>query len=246
MRKFSKQDTQNSYFYEKNAIDCTLLFCMNVLAVNDKVTVWKASALGSSGSELVKGLKNADGSDGSDAFQGSDGNFFFNTGVASSWGWDRYMTIAPAAFDNIDMKEGDLLNVVLTYTNGTSQIALKQADKPKFNDCTPIASSSSVSSGSYSLTLTSSIISQIKDKGLAIGGLNLNWNEVYISPEGYTPPITKLDKPGFHTDGVKLLDANGKEFLMRGYNYSYAWQKGYWNAAFTTAKNITVMPCVSS
>lgn len=103
-----------------------------------------------------------------------------------------------------------------------------------------------MSRGSYSLTLTSSIISQIKSKGLAIGGKNLNWNEVYISPEGYTPPITLLDKPGFHTDGVRLLDAKGNEFLMRGYNYSYAWQKDYWDAAFKTAKNITVMPCVSS
>ena len=212
------------------------LLSMNVLAVTEKVTVWKASASGSSGSELVKGLKNADGSDGSDAFQGSDGNFYFNTGVASSWGWDRYMTIAPAAFANIDMQEGDLLNVMLNYTDGKSQIALKQADKPKFNDCTPIASSSSVSSGSYSLKLTSSIISQIKDKGLAIGGINLNWNEVSISPEGYTPPVTLLDKPGFHTDGVRLLDANDKEFMMRGYNYSYAWQKDLWGAAFSTAK----------
>ena len=209
---------------------------MNVLAVTEKVTVWKASAFGSSGSELVKGLKNADGSDGSDAFQGSDGNFYFNTGVASSWSWDRYMTIAPAAFANIDMKEGDLLNVMLNYTDGKSQIALKQADASKFDDCTAIASSSSVSSGSYSLKLTSSIISQIKDKGLAIGGINLNWNEVSISPKGYTPPVTLLDKPGFHTDGVKLLDANGKEFLMRGYNYSYAWQKNWWGAAFSTAK----------
>lgn len=209
---------------------------MNVLAVTEKVTVWKASAFGSSGSEHVKGWKNADGSDGSDAFQGSDGNFYFNTGVASSWSWDRYMTIAPAAFANIDMKEGDLLNVMLNYTDGKSQIALKQADASKFDDCAAIASSSSVSSGSYSLELTSSIISQIKDKGLAIGGINLNWNEVYISPEGYTPPITKLDKPGFHTDGVRLLDANGKEFLMRGYNYSYAWQKDLWGAAFSTAK----------
>lgn len=212
------------------------LLSMNVLAVTEKVTVWKASAFGSSGSELVKGLKNADGSDGSDAFQGSDGNFYFNTGVASSWSWDRYMTIAPAAFANIDMKEGDLLNVMLNYTDGKSQIALKQANDSKFNDCTPIPSSSSVSSGSYSLKLNSSIISQIKSNGLAIGGINLNWNEVYISPEGYTPPITKLDKPGFHTDGVRLLDANGKEFLMRGYNYSYAWQKDYWDAAFKTAK----------
>lgn len=212
------------------------LLSMNVLAVTEKVTVWKASAFGSSGSEHVKGLKNADGKDGSDAFQDSDGNFYFNTGVASSWGWDRYMTIASAAFADIDMKEGDLLNVVLTYTDGTSQIALKQANATMFDACTPIASSSSVSSGSYSLTLTSSIISQIKDKGLAIGGINLNWNEVSISPEGYTPPVTLLDKPGFHTDGVRLLDANGKEFLMRGYNYSYAWQKDYWDAAFKTAK----------
>ena len=212
------------------------LLSMNVLAVTEKVTVWKASAFGSSGSELVKGLKNADGSDGSDAFQGSDGNFYFNTGVDPSWSWDRYMTIAPAAFENINMKEGDLLNVMLNYTDGKSLIALKQANAIKFNDCTAIASSSSVSSGSYSLKLTSSIISQIKNKGLAIGGINLNWNEVSISPKGYTPPVTLLDKPGFHTDGVKLLDANGKEFLMRGYNYSYAWQKDLWGAAFSTAK----------
>ena len=212
------------------------LLSMNVLAVTEKVTVWKASAFGSSGSELVKGLKNADGSDGSDAFQGSDGNFYFNTGVASSWSWDRYMTIAPAAFANIDMKEGDLLNVMLNYTDGKSQIALKQANAIKFNDCTAIASSSSVSSGSYSLKLTSSIISQIRSKGLPIGVINLNSKQVSISPNGYAPPVTLLDKPGFHTDGVKLLDANGKEFLMRGYNYSYAWQKNWWGAAFSTAK----------
>ena len=211
------------------------LLSMNVLAVTEKVTVWKASASGSSGGEQVKGLKNADGSDGSDAFQGYDGNFYFNTGADPSWSWDRYMTIAPAAFEKINMQEGDLLNVMLNYTDGKSQIALKQADASKFDGCTAIAPISSVSSDSYSLELTSSIISQIKDKGLAIGGINLNWNEVSISPEGYTPPVTLLDKPGFHTDGVRLLDANGKEFLMRGYNYSYAWQKDLWGAAFSTA-----------
>jgi len=220
----------------KTLLIALCFFCMNVLAVTEKVPVWKASASGSSGSEHVKGWKNETGSDGSDAFQGSDGNFYFNTGVDPTWGWDRYMTIASAAFADIDMKEGDLLNVVLTYTKETSQIALKQANATKFDDFAEIASSSSVSSGSYSLKLTSSIISQIQSKGLAIGGINLNWNEVYISPKGYTPPITKLDKPGFHTDGVRLLDANGKEFLMRGYNYSYAWQTGYKDAAFSTAK----------
>mgnify|MGYP001039122025 FL=1 len=92
---------------------------MNVLAVTEKVTIWKASASGVSGSEHVLGLKNVDGSNGSDAFKGTEGN---------------------------------------------------------------------------------------------------------------------LDKPGFHTDGVRLLDANDKEFVMRGYNYSYTWQKDLWGAAFTTAK----------
>ena len=149
------------------------------------------------------------------------------------------MTIAPAAFANIDMQEGDLLNVMLNYTDGKSQIALKQANASKFDGCTEIASSSSVSSGSYSLELTSSIISQIRSKGLAIGGINLNWNEVSISPEGYTPPVTLLDKPGFHTDGVRLLDANGKEFLMRG-------RKTCGEQHSLRQKNITVTPCVSS
>lgn len=219
----------------KTLLIALCLLSMNVLAVTEKVTVWKASVSGSSGSEQVKGLKNADGGDGSDAFQGSDGNFYFNTGANPSWSWDRYMTIASAAFEKIGMQEGDLLNISLNYTDGNSQIALKQANASKFDDCTAIVSSSSVGSGSYSLKLTSTIISQIKEKGLAIGGLNLNWNEVSISPEGYTPPVTKLDKPGFHTDGVRLLDANGKEFLMRGFNYSYAWQKDLWRAAFSTA-----------
>lgn len=36
------------------------LLSMNVLAVTEKVTVWKASASGSSGDKLVKGLKNVD------------------------------------------------------------------------------------------------------------------------------------------------------------------------------------------
>ena len=209
---------------------------MNVLAVTEKVTIWKASASGFSGSEQVLGLKNVDGSNGSDAFQGTEGNYYFNTGATDSWGWDRYMKILPAAFAAIDMQEGDLLNVALNYTQRDSKIALKQADASLFDDCSQLDLSGDVGSGSYSFKLTSAVIRQLKEKGLAIGGVNLNWNEVFISPEGYIPPVALLDKPGFHTDGVRLLDANDKEFVMRGYNYSYTWQKDLWGAAFTTAK----------
>lgn len=65
---------------------------------------------------------------------------------------------------------------------------------------------------------------------------DINMQEGDLLNVMHTPPVTLLDKPGFHTDGVRLLDANGKEFLMRGYNYSYAWQKNLWGAAFSTAK----------
>ena len=32
---------------------------------------------------------------------------------------------------------------------------------------------------------------------------------------------------GFHTDGTALMDANGRQFIIRGINYSYAWQQGH-------------------
>ena len=38
-------------------------------------------------------------------------------------------------------------------------------------------------------------------------------------------PVTPTST-GFHISGTKLLDANGNNFIMRGVNYSYAWQHG--------------------
>lgn len=43
---------------------------------------------------------------------------------------------------------------------------------------------------------------------------------------------------GFHTSGSKLLDANGNEFVMRGCNYSYAWQRGHEGSVIPAAKRI--------
>lgn len=43
---------------------------------------------------------------------------------------------------------------------------------------------------------------------------------------------------GFHTSGQKLLDANGNEFVMRGCNYSYAWQRGHEQSVIPAAKRI--------
>lgn len=43
---------------------------------------------------------------------------------------------------------------------------------------------------------------------------------------------------GFHTSGQKLLDANDKEFIMRGCNYSFAWQRGHEQSVIPAAKRI--------
>ena len=43
---------------------------------------------------------------------------------------------------------------------------------------------------------------------------------------------------GFHTSGQKLLDANNNEFIMRGCNYSYAWQRGHESTVIPAAKRI--------
>lgn len=43
---------------------------------------------------------------------------------------------------------------------------------------------------------------------------------------------------GFHTDGTRLLDAYGNEFVMRGCNYSYAWQNKKAASVIPAAKRI--------
>lgn len=43
---------------------------------------------------------------------------------------------------------------------------------------------------------------------------------------------------GFYTSGTKLMDANGKEFVMRGVNYSWAWQRGHEYSVIPAAKRI--------
>lgn len=43
---------------------------------------------------------------------------------------------------------------------------------------------------------------------------------------------------GFYTSGTKLMDANGNEFIMRGCNFSWAWQRGNEGTVIPAAKRI--------
>lgn len=43
---------------------------------------------------------------------------------------------------------------------------------------------------------------------------------------------------GFHVEGTKLLDAKNNEFVMRGCNYSYAWQRDHEESVIPAARRI--------
>lgn len=43
---------------------------------------------------------------------------------------------------------------------------------------------------------------------------------------------------GFYTSGTKLMDSNGNEFIMRGCNFSWAWQRGNEYTVIPAAKRI--------
>lgn len=77
----------------------------------------------------------------------------------------------------------------------------------------------------YEYKLSNSYINHIQNDGYCFQ-INNNSGTVYK-----IELVTKEKEPepdygkGFHTDGTKLLDAYDNEFVMRGLNYSYAWQE---------------------
>jgi len=54
---------------------------------------------------------------------------------------------------------------------------------------------------------------------------------------GTTFPVSAFEG-SFSTSGTRLLDANGKEFVMRGANYSWCWQRGKERSVIPAAKRI--------
>ena len=43
---------------------------------------------------------------------------------------------------------------------------------------------------------------------------------------------------GLHIDGTRILDAKNNELVMRGVNYSWAWQRGHEETVIPAAKRI--------
>lgn len=95
-----------------------------------------------------------------------------------------------------------------------------------------------VENGKYTLDVTSANVANIR-RGLKVKGENAIIRSVeWISEKGHQGNDLYIAEGSFHTSGTRLLDANNQEFVMRGCNYSWCWQRGNEGSVIPAAKRI--------
>ena len=149
--------------------------------------------------------------------------------AGSSSDFTSTQTIAGTLFSNIEI--GDVITLACT-TQSSAQIQVADAGFDYYfteseYDCADL-------SGNYTIEVTQKNINRIKT-GLAVKGKNFTLTAVSVTTNG-TGETAGWTVNGFHTSGKQLLDGNGNEFLMRGVNYSYAWQQGQQGSVLPAAK----------
>lgn len=215
---------------------------------NAATEIWKATAAGSSGDKNVTAYQKGTTNTTTEPFQGS-ANYYFNTGGNPNGNWEGdsyYMYIAPAAFQNVELKAGQKIVLSLNYTQSESKVYLRNPGKLKegqsdnnYPENWDKITDESVSTSTWAYTLTDGDITNIKSHGLGIGGYYINFNAVAVADadESTDPPAPESVK-GFHINGTHLVDAKGNDFLIRGYNYSYAWQSDWKFGPIDKAKEV--------
>lgn len=211
-----------------------LIMLLTGMTAHAATDIWTATAAGNSGKDNVTAYQKGTTNTTTAPFQNSNGTYFFNTGGNPNGNWEGdsyYMYIAPAAFG--DIKAGQKIVLSLNYTQSSSQAYLRCPDnlqdgKPNsIPDNWTEIKSGSASGSTWTYALTDDDVTNIKARGLGIGGIYINFTTVSIAEDGEsTDPPTPEGVKGFHINGTHLVDAKGNDFLIRGYNYSYAWQTG--------------------
>lgn len=90
---------------------------------------------------------------------------------------------------------------------------------------------------SYTLTVTESMLADIR-RGMHIKGENIRLSRVEWTSNGSAAGDVHIAEGNFRVSGTKLLDANNNEFIMRGCNYSWCWQRGNEGSVIPAAKRI--------
>lgn len=159
--------------------------------------------------------------------------------------WNSWQDISSGSLSGV--KSGDKL-VFKANSQGLSGVEPRiQVNSNDWQALSYTGSEASVaiSNGQYTLDVTSSNCDKIKS-GLHVKGQNICLTKVELvsdgqgggqggdEPGGDTPDVTGQ----FHTSGTRLIDAKGYEFVMRGCNYSWAWQRGQEYSVIPAAKRI--------
>lgn len=168
------------------------------------------------------------------------------TGNEDLGSWNGMVSISKDKFYNI--AEGDKVVVHLNNQGGAQlQFAVKIGNDWTWTQLIPYVD---VSGSEYTFDIkgygsnsVSDVIDALKNKdGLFIKGQKATITKVDLVAESSTGggneggneggdegggegggDVTPVDG-SFHINGNKLLDANGNEFIMRGVNFSWAWQ----------------------
>ena len=144
--------------------------------------------------------------------------------------WNSVLDVSGSSFSSL--KVGDQV-VFSGAVNGGAQIQIAN------NDFTAYVTENKYNcvgfTGKYSACVDEFNIDIFKG-GICIKGENFILKTISIEHDTYVPPV--IVKGSFYVDGTKLMDANGKEFVMRGVNYPFAWYKDVENTVIPAAKRI--------
>lgn len=152
--------------------------------------------------------------------------------------WSTQLDINSGSLGNV--KNGDKLVFSARALNNSE--ARLQVNSWSWEALSYTGSEPSVAldNGKYTLDVTSSNCDKIKS-GLHVKGQNICLTKIELVSDGQGGGTG--DEPGdlsgqFHTSGTRLIDAKGYEFVMRGCNYSWAWQRGNEYSVIPAAKRI--------
>ncbi|MDE6097977.1 MAG: glycoside hydrolase family 5 protein [Muribaculaceae bacterium] len=147
------------------------------------------------------------------------GELPFEGGHDFGTGWENKLVFHPGVFSGLDSEKGYWLKV---QGNGSIQFGLGY-----WEDCAESAFDASEAltfDGSAELPLSNTILSKIQNGWcVQFNGENSSVSRIELV-EGKKVVEPDFSTAGFHVSGTKVLDAYDNEFVMRGVNYSWAWQ----------------------
>lgn len=144
--------------------------------------------------------------------------------------WKKDVQVPSYAF--LDLMEGDVIELHFTASVTSPQVQLwANGYGRKLVDSDPLTGTT------YSYGVTADNVGDLR-KGLTVKGQGFTLLRVEIVSESVRDDDVYVADGTFSVRGTEIIDANGQPFMMRGVNYSYAWQHGHESTVIPAAKRI--------